>query len=101
MRASEITKNWRAYCRDIGLNEIQRTDDGKLVETFPITPHCFRHSFATICFESGIDARSAAAFLGDSVSVMERVYVELRNSHKDGAISALDQFVQSRERAAK
>ena len=37
----------------------------------------------------------------DSVSVMERVYVELRNSHKDGAISALDQFVQSRERAAK
>ena len=42
MRASEITKNWRAYCRDIGLNEFQRTDDGKMLETFPITPHCFQ-----------------------------------------------------------
>ena len=93
----ELTKIWKQYCIDTGLTE--KDENGKTV--FPVSPHCFRHSFATICFESGIDARSAAAFLGDSVSVMERVYVELRNSHKDGAISALDQFVQSRERAAK
>ena len=89
MRASEITKNWRAYCRDIGLNEIQRTDDGKLVETFPITPHCFRHSFATICYEAGLDPRQAAGILGDTPEVLESVYTHLRDSRKRTAADLL------------
>ena len=89
MRASEITKNWRAYCRDIGLNEIQRTDDGKLVETFPITPHCFRHSFATICYEAGLDPRQAAGILGDTPEVLESVYTHLRDNRKRTAADLL------------
>ena len=89
MRASEITKNWRAYCRDIGLNEIQRTDDGKLVETFPITPHCFRHSFATICYEAGLDPRQAAQILGDTPEVLEGVYTHLRDGRKRTAADLL------------
>nr|WP_325305432.1 site-specific integrase [uncultured Dysosmobacter sp.] len=93
----ELAKAWKQYCMDTGLTE--QGPGGKLV--FPVSPHCFRHSFATICYESGIDARSAAAFLGDSVTVMERVYVELRRSHALNAASALDQFVQGRELAAK
>lgn len=93
----ELTKAWKQYCIDTGLTEKGR--DGKV--TFPVSPHCFRHSFATICFESGIDARSAACFLGDSVAVMEKVYVELRNTHKGAAISQLDQFVQEREQTEK
>lgn len=97
MTRYELNKTWKQYCMDTGLTE--KDENGKTV--FPVSPHCFRHSFATICFESGIDARSAAAFLGDSVAVMEKVYVELRSSHKDGAISALDQFVQDMEKQAK
>lgn len=89
MRASEITKNWRAYCRDIGLNEIQRTDGGKLLETFPITPHCFRHSFATICYEAGLDPRQAAGILGDTPEVLESVYTHLRDSRKRTAADLL------------
>ena len=89
MRASEIQRNWRAYCRDIGLNEIQRTDDGKLVETFPITPHCFRHSFATICYEAGLDPRQAAGILGDTPEVLESVYTHLRDNRKRTAADLL------------
>lgn len=89
MRASEIQRNWRAYCRDIGLNEIQRTDSGKLVETFPITPHCFRHSFATICYEAGLDPRQAAGILGDTPEVLESVYTHLRDSRKRTAADLL------------
>lgn len=89
MRASEITKNWRAYCRDVGLNEIQRTDDGKLVETFPITPHCFRHSFATICYEAGLDPRQAAQILGDTPEVLEGVYTHLREGRRQTAAEKL------------
>lgn len=89
MRASEITKHWRAFCRDVGLNEFQRTDDGKLLETFPITPHCFRHSFATICYEAGLDPRQAAQILGDTPEVLEGVYTHLRDGRRQTAAEKL------------
>ena len=89
MRASEITKNWRSYCRDIGLNEIQRTDGGKLVETFPNTPHCFRHSFATICYEAGLDPRQAACILGNKKKNLESIYTHIRDSRKRTAADLL------------
>ena len=78
-----------SYCRDIGLNEIQRTDAGKLVETFPITPHCFRHSFATICYEAGLDPRQAAQILGDTPEVLEGVYTHLRDGRRQTAAEKL------------
>jgi len=93
----EVGKYWKEYCRDVGLTAID--EDGEVA--YPVTPHCFRHSFATICYEAGVDARTAAAWLGDSVAVMEKVYVELRKSHENNAGSVLDQFVQERERLAK
>lgn len=93
----EVGKYWRGYCRDVGLTAID--EDGEI--GYPVTPHCFRHSFATICYEAGVDARTAAAWLGDSVAVTEKVYVELRKSHENNAGSVLDQFVQERERLAK
>ena len=89
MRASEITTNWRNYCRDIGLNELQYTDAGEPVETFPITPHCFRHSFATICYEAGLDPRQAAQILGDTPEVLEGVYTHLREGRRKTAAEKL------------
>lgn len=97
----EVTKYWKQYCRDTGLCERVLDDQGRAREQFPVTPHCFRHSFATICYEAGVDARTAAEWLGDSVAVMEKVYVELRKSHKSNATALLDQFVQEREAATK
>jgi integrase len=89
MRASEITTNWRAYCRDVGLNEFVRLDDGQVKETFPITPHCFRHSFATICYEAGLDPRQAAEILGDTPEVLEGVYTHLRAGQRRTAAELL------------
>lgn len=88
MRASEITKNWRNYCRDVGLNEIQKTSIGTM-ETFPVTPHCFRHSFATICYEAGLDPRQAAQILGDTPEVLEAVYTHLREGKQQTAAEKL------------
>lgn len=82
LRASEVNTNWRHYCRDIGLNKLAYTSSGELVETFPITPHCFRHSFATICYEAGLDPRQAAAILGDTPEVLESVYTHLRTGKR-------------------
>ena len=94
---SELARGWKEYCRDTGL--VERGEGKK--EIFPVSPHCFRHSYATICFAAGIDARSAASFLGDSVAVMEKVYVELRKSHKDAAVTQLNEHVVAKEIMAK
>lgn len=97
MKQGEIAKNWRRYCQDVGLNEIVQTSDGKIHETFPITPHCFRHSFATICYEAGLDPRQAAEILGDTPEVLESVYTHLRQEHKATAAQLLGAYMKAKE----
>lgn len=93
MSAYEIQRNWRAYCRDVGLNRVQRDDAGKVIEEFPITPHCFRHSYATICYEAGLDPRQAAEILGDTPEVLERVYTHLRSARRQTAAEKLAEYM--------
>ena len=86
---SEIRWTWVRYCREAGLNRIEITDQGEEVETFPITPHCLRHSFATICYEAGLDARQAAKIFGDTPEVLEKVYTHLREGRRKTAAEKL------------
>lgn len=76
-------KRWIKYQQAVGLPE-------------EVTPHCFRHSLATICFEAGVPARDLAAFLGDSVQVAERVYVELRERHHASSAERVNAYLQMR-----
>ncbi len=92
MRSSEITKNWRRYCRDAGLFAAERASNGETVETFPITPHCFRHSMATICYEAGLDPRQTARILGDAVETVEGVYTHLRQQRQKSAAEILAEY---------
>lgn len=96
MKHAELNKRWKNYCRNVGLIEIEIDKDGNEIETFPITPHCFRHSFTTICYESGIDAKSAAAFIGDTEQVTRNVYTELRNRHKFSSVDRLNAYLEMR-----
>lgn len=99
MRASEIQSMWKTYCREAGLNEIHQLDTGEIVEAFPITPHCLRHSFATICYEAGIDPRQAAEIVGDTPQVLEAVYTHLRDGHKRSAADKLAEYVTALEQS--
>lgn len=95
MRPGELNRAWREYCRDVGLNEIQSSADGKTVETFPVTPHCFRHSFATICYEAGLDPRQAANLMGDTPEVVEAVYTHLRQGRRQTAAEKLAAYMEA------
>lgn len=79
---SQVTYLWDDYRRAVGL-------DG-------VTPHCFRHSFATICFEAGIPAESTAAFLGDTVEVVQKIYTDLRDGQKNEDAAQVDAFIEAR-----
>lgn len=76
-------KRWIAYRRAVGLGE-------------DVTPHCFRHSYATICYESGIDAKACAAFLGDTEDVTRGVYQALRDRHHETSAAIVNAFISER-----
>jgi integrase len=70
---------WKQYIKAVGLDDI--------------TMHCFRHSFATICYEAGIDSKTAAAFLGDTEAVTQNVYQELRKHHQIRGVDLLNAYI--------
>lgn len=80
---TQFQRRWKQYREAVGLPE-------------DVTPHCFRHSLATICFEAGVSARDLAAFLGDTVQIAEKVYVELRERHHSTAAERVNAYLQMR-----
>lgn len=86
LTGAQLLNRWQAYCRNAGLADYEYNDKGEPVATYPITPHCFRHSFTTICYEAGLDAKTTAAFIGDTEQVTTEIYTELRQrQHVSGA----------------
>lgn len=90
MTDCELYRNWRKFCRDIGF--VEKTPGGE--EQFPISPHCFRHSFATICYEAGLDPRQAAKICGDTPETLEKVYTHLREKRKVSAAEKLGAYIE-------
>lgn len=93
---SQLASRWKKYCRAVGLTEWDYDEDGQPVETFPITPHCFRHSFTTLCFEAGIDAKTTAAYIGDTEQVTQSVYTELRARHHVSSAERVNAYLEMR-----
>lgn len=92
MTGTEFGKMWDNYCISAGLVNA----DGSPA----VTPHQFRHSFATICFEAGIDTKAAAAFLGDTEEVTQGVYMELRKQHHISCAEQVNAFLAMRKAEA-
>lgn len=93
---TQLSSVWRSYCHGAGLSEWTYNEAGELVETFPITPHCFRHSFATICYESGLDAKTAAAYIGDTEQTTQAIYTELRAAKRQNSVDAVNAYLEMR-----
>lgn len=83
MSEQGFSRRFKAYREAVGL-----PDD--------ITPHCFRHSYATICFDAGLDPKEAAAFLGDTEEVVRSVYMELRDSRRVSSADKVSAYLQMR-----
>ena len=82
LTSSQLQRLWSAYAADVGLEGV--------------TPHCFRHSFATFCFEAGIPAASTASFMGDTVEVVERIYTDLRDGKRIDDAAQVNAFLEAR-----
>ena len=64
-----------------------------VINTF--TPHELRHTFCTIMFEAGIDAKTAQEQLGHSdIKTTLSIYTHLSAQHKESQVVKLDSFLQ-------
>ena len=97
LKMATIARVWKEYCRTVGFVEL----DGQGKEVFPVTPHCLRHTFATICFDAGIDAKSTAAMLGHAdESITMELYTHLSASHRKETSQKLEEYVEKLSKKA-
>jgi integrase len=58
-----------------------------------ITPHIFRHTYATILYKAGVDIKTAQYLLGhSSITVTMDIYTHLDNKHNEIALEKLNSF---------
>ena len=96
LTGSQLLFRWQRYCRNAGLAEYVYNESGEPIPTYPITPHCFRHSFTTICYEAGLDAKTTAAYIGDTEQVTTSVYTELRARHHASGAERVNAYLAMR-----
>lgn len=87
MIPSRWRKRWTSYAARVGIDDV--------------TPHQFRHSFATLMYEAGVDSKQGAAFLGDTEDVLKSVYEELRRSRAASGAARLDAYLEMRRAEAE
>lgn len=94
MTTAELDRRWKAYCRRLGFWECQEGPEGGR-EVFPITPHYFRHTFATLCYDAGIDPKSTAHMMGHaSEQITVELYTHLSRSREQAAGEKLGAYLE-------
>lgn len=70
---------WKHYCDRLG---------------FEVTPHQFRHAYATMLYDAGIDVKMAQKLLGhSSIKMTQDIYTHIRESRLDDAATKLNSHI--------
>ena len=108
LNSRQLSSLWRDFCDGLGLYTSEPADGGhggcKVPRRlYPYTLHWMRHTFATICYDAGVDVKSAASMLGhaNDQTTME-IYTHLTKSREQASAEKLDAYLsQQKERAAE
>ncbi len=91
------TKFRTPICNQILLDAIKRIIDeinlcrDELEQFESFSAHCFRHTFATRCFEAGIQPKTVQAYLGHATLQMTMdLYTSVLESHKQEEMQKLE-----------
>lgn len=76
---------WDRYQKEIGLVGPNGQE---------ITPHWFRHTFATICYDAGVDVKSAASMLGHAnENITMQIYTHLTKDRQQVSAEKLAAYL--------
>jgi integrase len=63
--------------------------------TKEITAHIFRHNFATILYNAGVDVKTAQSIMGHgSISILMDIYTHLNQKNKEKAANQLNDYLK-------
>lgn len=104
---SAFRKGWIRLCRKLGLvteetkTTLSRDKSHEITTTVytpTVTPHQFRHAFASMLDDAGIDEMGAKTLLGhSSIVVTKDIYTHLRQSKQQRIGEELNRFLSSGE----
>lgn len=91
------TKYGTPICNQILLDAIKRIIEeinlcrDELEQFEPFSPHCFRHTFATRCFEAGIQPKTVQTYLGHATLQMTMdLYTSVLGNHRQEEMQKLE-----------
>ena len=103
MTRTAFQKAWKSYMHYLNIQAGGRPASRsrpKLTVIDHITPHMFRHTYATILYNAGVDVKSAQRFLGHAdINVTLKIYTHLSAQKEQEAITALNKHLCNKDTA--
>lgn len=99
----QFRKQWLNFCREVGLAEATQTErkgaNGRVYTSTTykpkVTPHQFRHAYASMLDDAGIDETAAKTILGhSSIVVTKDIYTHLREQKRQRIGGALNEYIK-------
>jgi integrase len=92
---------WMSYIHYLNIQaggRVASRSRAKLSVIDNITPHMFRHTYATILYNAGVDVKSAQRFLGHAdISMTLKIYTHLSQQKEQEAIDSLNKHLSQNE----
>ena len=102
----DIQRLWRDFCDGVGLYTTEEVQGGRAgvrpaVRRYPYTLHWMRHTFATICYDAGVDAKAAASILGHAnEQVTMEIYTHLTKTREQASAERLEAYFAGESKRA-
>lgn len=98
-RASKCA--WMSYIHYLNIQaggRVASRSRAKLSVIDNITPHMFRHKYATLLYKAGVDVKSAQRFLGHAdINMTLKIYTHLSQQKEQEAIDSLNKHLSQNE----
>lgn len=97
MSLTAFKRAWTSYLHYLNIQaggKVASRSRSKLMVIDKLTPHMFRHTYATLLYNAGVDIKSAQRFLGHAdINVTLKIYTHLSEQKEQEAIAALNKHL--------